>query len=60
MKKPKIAMLGTGYVGLVAAACFADEDFEVITSSHNPDKVKTINSGKLFSYKNTITLQKMI
>jgi UDPglucose 6-dehydrogenase len=47
----KISIIGTGYVGLVAAACFADRGFEVITSSHDEDKVKTINEGKAPFYE---------
>ncbi|MCP4668567.1 MAG: GDP-mannose dehydrogenase, partial [Deltaproteobacteria bacterium] len=46
MKKPKIAILGTGYVGLVAAAVFADRGFPVLTSTQDPGKVKQINEGK--------------
>lgn len=46
MKKPTIAILGTGYVGLVAAAVFADRGFSVLTSTQDPEKVKTINQGK--------------
>ena len=46
MKKPTIAILGTGYVGLVAAAVFADRGFSVLTSTQDAEKVKTINAGK--------------
>ena len=46
MNKPRIAILGTGYVGLVAAAVFAERDFDVLASSHSIDKVDTINSGR--------------
>ncbi len=46
MKKPSIAILGTGYVGLVAAAVFADRGFQVITSSQDEPKVERINQGK--------------
>ena len=46
MKKPRIAILGTGYVGLVAAAVFADRGFQVLTSSQDEKKVKQINKGK--------------
>jgi UDPglucose 6-dehydrogenase len=45
-EKPRIAILGTGYVGLVAAAVFAEREFDVLTSSQDIDKVKMINSGK--------------
>jgi UDPglucose 6-dehydrogenase len=46
MEKPRIAILGTGYVGLVAAAVFADRGFQVLTSSQDEKKVKQINKGK--------------
>lgn len=46
MKKPTVAILGTGYVGLVAAAVFADRGFSVITSSQDEEKVKRINNGQ--------------
>jgi UDPglucose 6-dehydrogenase len=44
--KPRIAILGTGYVGLVAAAVFAERGFTVLTSTQNREKVETINEGK--------------
>lgn len=44
--KPRIAILGTGYVGLVAAAVFAERGFSVLTSTQNNQKVDTINDGK--------------
>ena len=43
-KKSRIAILGTGYVGLVAAAVFADKGFDVLTSSQDAEKVNTINN----------------
>lgn len=46
MKKPNIAILGTGYVGLVAAAVFADRGFQVLTSTQDSGKVELINRGK--------------
>ncbi len=51
MKKPRIAILGTGYVGLVAAAVFADRGFQVIASSQDEEKVKTINQGSAPFYE---------
>ena len=50
-EKPRIAILGTGYVGLVAAAVFAERDFDVLTSSQNREKVDTINDGKAPFYE---------
>ena len=46
MVKQRIAILGTGYVGLVAGAVFADRGFSVLTSSQDEDKVKLINEGE--------------
>jgi len=46
MPKPRIAILGTGYVGLVAAAVFADRGISVLTSSQDEEKVMQINDGK--------------
>jgi len=46
MTKPKIAILGTGYVGLVAAAVFAERGFDVLASSLDKEKVNLINRGQ--------------
>ncbi|MEW6442878.1 MAG: UDP-glucose/GDP-mannose dehydrogenase family protein [bacterium] len=46
MREPNIAILGSGYVGLVAAAVFADRGFRVLTSSQDLEKVETINGGR--------------
>jgi UDPglucose 6-dehydrogenase len=54
MKKPRIAILGTGYVGLVAAAIFADRGFSVLTSSQDTEKVKQINEGKAPFFENDL------
>lgn len=51
IKKPRIAILGTGYVGLVAGAVFADRGFDVLASSQNEEKVDTINKGKAPFYE---------
>ena len=51
MKKPRIAILGTGYVGIVAAAVFADRGYQVMTSSQDEKKVKQINKGKAPFYE---------
>jgi UDPglucose 6-dehydrogenase len=41
-----ISIIGIGYVGLVAAACFADRGFKVTASTQDKDKVALINGGK--------------
>ncbi len=52
MKKPRVAILGTGYVGLVAAAVFAERGFKVLTSSQSKDKVDAINLGRAPFFEN--------
>ncbi len=42
-----IAVLGTGYVGLVAGVCFADAGHEVACVDSNTDKINTLIGGKV-------------
>ncbi|MCB0365089.1 MAG: UDP-glucose/GDP-mannose dehydrogenase family protein [Bdellovibrionaceae bacterium] len=46
-----IAMVGTGYVGLVAGVCFADAGHRVICVDSNKDKVSQLLDGKLPFYE---------
>ena len=46
MKKYKIAVAGTGYVGLVAGACFAERGHNVICVDVDQNKVDLMKSGK--------------
>lgn len=41
----RVAVVGCGYVGLVAAACFAELGHDVITVDNDQDKVAALNSG---------------
>jgi UDPglucose 6-dehydrogenase len=41
----KIAVIGSGYVGLVAAACFADLGHSVLCVDNNASKIEALNSG---------------
>src|SRR5579872_4736192 len=41
----KIAVVGSGYVGLVAAACFAEIGHHVICVDNDPQKLAVLNRG---------------
>lgn len=41
----KIAMIGTGYVGLVSGVCFSDFGHEVICVDKDPAKIDKLNAG---------------
>ncbi len=43
----KIAVIGSGYVGLVTGACFADMGHNVICVDNDPLKIEMLNSGKI-------------
>jgi len=45
MKKPSISIVGTGYVGLCTAVCFAFEGYKVITSTHEAKNAVSVNRG---------------
>jgi UDPglucose 6-dehydrogenase len=47
----KIAVIGTGYVGLVTATCFAESGNDVIGIDKDADKITTLQSGKLPIYE---------
>ncbi|MEI7802374.1 MAG: 3-hydroxyacyl-CoA dehydrogenase NAD-binding domain-containing protein, partial [Bacteroidota bacterium] len=42
-----IAVIGTGYVGLVTGTCFAETGNNVICVDINEEKVKILRAGKL-------------
>jgi UDPglucose 6-dehydrogenase/GDP-mannose 6-dehydrogenase len=42
----KIAIIGTGYVGLVTGACFAEVGYQVVCVDVDEEKISTINSGQ--------------
>ena len=46
-----IAVIGSGYVGLVAGACFADSGNEVICVDIDEDKVKALREGHIPIYE---------
>ncbi len=43
----RVAMIGTGYVGLVSGACFADFGHVVTCVDKNPDKIKALQAGQI-------------
>jgi UDPglucose 6-dehydrogenase len=47
----KIAVVGTGYVGLVAGACFAESGNDVICVDKDEAKVRTLNDGRMPIYE---------
>ncbi len=42
----KIAMIGTGYVGLVSGVCFSDFGHDVICVDKDPGKIDRLNAGQ--------------
>jgi UDPglucose 6-dehydrogenase len=47
----KIAIVGTGYVGLVTGACFAEVGHRVICVDNDPKKVATLQAGGIPIYE---------
>ncbi len=47
----RVAMIGTGYVGLVSGACFADFGHEVICVDKDPAKITSLDDGIMPIYE---------
>ena len=47
----KVAVIGTGYVGLVGGTCFAESGNEVLCVDNNPEKLNKLRSGKITIYE---------
>jgi len=47
----KIAMIGTGYVGLVSGVCFSDFGHEVVCVDNNPDKIAMLERHEIPIYE---------
>src|SRR3972149_2575089 len=45
MMKPKISVIGAGYVGLCTAVGFASRGYSVVASDSDSEKVAKINKG---------------
>jgi len=43
----KIAMIGTGYVGLVSGVCFSDFGHDVVCVDKDPSKIEKLNHGNV-------------
>jgi len=43
----RIAMIGTGYVGLVSGACFADFGHQVTCVDKDKDKIDALHAGRM-------------
>lgn len=47
----KIAMIGTGYVGLVSGVCFSDFGHEVVCVDKDPGKIAKLENGQVPIYE---------
>lgn len=47
----KIAMIGTGYVGLVSGVCFSDFGHDVVCVDKNPEKIEMLKRGEVPIYE---------
>ncbi len=47
----KIALAGSGYVGLVSGACFADFGHEVVCIDKDPGKIERLRAGEMPIYE---------
>jgi UDPglucose 6-dehydrogenase len=47
VRQMKIAMIGTGYVGLVSGVCFSDFGHDVVCVDKDPDKIALLNAGEV-------------
>jgi UDPglucose 6-dehydrogenase len=47
----RIAMIGTGYVGLVSGVCFSDFGHDVVCVDKDPTKIEKLNRGEVPIYE---------
>ncbi len=43
----KVTLVGSGYVGLVTGACFAEKGHEVVCVDNDPKKIATLKAGQI-------------
>src|SRR3546814_6734595 len=43
----RVAMIGTGYVGLVSGTCFSEFGHTVICVDKNPDRIEALQRGEI-------------
>src|SRR5215813_9038354 len=51
----RISVIGSGYVGLVAAACFAELGHRVVCVDNDHGKVEALNAGQTPIYEDYLT-----
>ncbi len=47
MQKPKILIIGVGFVGLVTGLCYAKKGFDIIFYDNNTDKIADFKAGRI-------------
>ena len=55
----RIAMIGTGYVGLVSGACFSEFGVDVICVDKDQSKIEKIKNGIMERHEKTRRLGKI-